>query len=155
MLVLCCTCGRQATATPAVYALGDSVVLSGWRVTVNSIVLLPGDVLYQPAAGQFFCVVEWTLENVSGEIRYVMPERQALLECAGQSYHPDALAAVQAARLRQWMVLEGQQDIAATSHGAAAYQIPESCQDVRWTFVSGLLPGAPSVTFHLNLPAKP
>jgi hypothetical protein len=135
--------------------MGESTDVSGWVVTVHSFTLVPSDSQHQTGPSQIFCAVEWTLENSSGQTRYFMPERQALLEYAGQVYHTDVQAAVQAARVRQWLVPEGQQDVAKKVHGAAAYQIPQGAQNVCWTFVSGLLPGAPRVTFSLGQPAQP
>ena len=138
------------------FAVDQTVPVDGWRVTVHSFVTLPAEQWRQPAQGHVFCAVELTLENTSGSIRYVMPERQMLLvDQDGRTYAPDHDAAVTAARSRQWLQPEGELGIGAKTHGATAYQIPTDTQGLRWVFRSSLLPWAKTTTFALGDSPQP
>ena len=137
------------------YSLGETADLDGWRVTVHGFAVLPSHPVVQPRPGQVLCAVEVTLENASGQIRYVMPERQMLLETEGRTFALDRDASLLAARLRQWIVPEGELSVNEIARGAASYQIPLESQDARWTFRSGLLPWSPRATFMLGSAAAP
>jgi hypothetical protein len=154
LLLACAGCLAQPAAT-RLYPIGETAEVAGWRVTVHSFSVLPADEWRQPQPGQTFCAVELTLENASRTIRFIMPEKQALLESAGRSYPPDVAATVLAQRERQWTVPEGEMDVGQQARGAVAYQIPARSQDVRWTFRSSLLPWSPCVTFDLGKPPQP
>lgn len=154
LLLVCAGCAKQPAAT-RLYAIGETAEVAGWRVTVHSFSALPADEWRQPRPGQAFCAVELTLENASRTIRFMMPEKQTLLESAGHSYPPDVAATVLAQRERQWTVPEGEMDVGQQARGAVAYQIPAGSQDVHWTFRSGLLPWSPRVTFDLGTLPQP
>ncbi len=150
LVVASAACARSAE--PAhLFAVDQTAPIDGWRVTVHSFVTLPAEQWRQPAQGHVFCAVELTLENTSGSIRYVMPEKQMLLvDQDGRTYAPDHDAAVTAARARQWLVPEGELSIGGKTHGATAYQIPTDTQDLRWIFRTSLLPWAKTTTFVLG-----
>ena len=148
-LVLAVSCTR-APSPARLYAIRETAELEGWRVTVDSFSVLPPDAAFQPETGQVLCSVELTLENHSGQIRFMMPEKQMRLVSGGRTYALDQSAAVMSARLRQWMVPEGEMSLGIRTHGAASYQVPHGAEDVRWTFFTGLFPWSPSVTFVLG-----
>jgi hypothetical protein len=153
LLTMACT---RPNATEQLWAVGQTAEVDGWRVTVHSFSSLPADEWRQPADGQIFCALELTLENSSEQIRYVMPEKQMMLLGAdGRNYAPDHDAAVIAARSRQWLAVEGEFGVAEKSHGAAAYQIPNESQGMRWVFRTSLFPWAPKVTFVLRELSQP
>lgn len=151
-LLLAVSCIRRP-GTVRSYAIGETAELEGWRVTVESFSMLPPDAAFQPAAGHVLCSVELTLENASERIRFMMPEKQMRLVCGGRTYLLDQNAAVISARLRQWMVPEGQMSPGSKAHGAASYQIPEEPEEAQWTFYAGLFPWSPRVTFALGRPS--
>jgi hypothetical protein len=146
---MCVACVRQPAST-RLYAIGETAEVDGWRITVHGFQALPADRYYPPAEAYSLCAVELTLENASRLIRFMMPEKQMLLESDGRAYAPDRNASVMAARLHGWMVPEGELNLGAKVHGAASYQIPSASQDVRWTFRAGLFPWSRSVTFVLG-----
>lgn len=148
-LLLAVSCIRKP-GTARTYAIGETAELEGWRVTVEAFSTLPPDAAFQPAPGHVLCTVELTLENASEGIRFMMPEKQMRLVCGGRTYLPDQNAAVTSARLRQWMVPEGEMSPGSKAHGAASYQIPEKTEEVQWTFYAGLFPWSPGVTFALG-----
>jgi hypothetical protein len=154
MLLLATTCSTPPSSQ-RLYAIGETAELDGWRITVHSFAALPPNPVFKPQPGQMLCSVEVTLQNASGQIRFVMPERQMLLEAQGHTYALDRDAALVAARLRQWIVPEGELSVNETARGAASYQIPQQSQDVHWTFRSGLLPWSRYVTFALGDAAAP
>ena len=138
------------------YALGQTAELDGWRVTVHSFSALPGDASRQSAHGHVFCAIEVTLENLSDQIRFFMPERQmTLADADGKSYALDHDAGVVAARSRGWTVPDGEMSIGEKAHGAAAYQIPSESRGVRWVFRSSLFPWARRLTFVLGKVPQP
>jgi len=150
LMALSAACARQPTAGH-LYAVGETAEVDGWRVTVHSFSALATDQWHVPAEGQLFCAVELTLENNSGQIRFVMPEKQMMLfDGSGRVYVPDRNAAVMAARSRQWIVPEGELSIGERPYGAAAYQVPSGSQGMRWVFCSSLWPWARRVTFVLG-----
>ena len=147
LIALSVACARQY-GTGYLFGIGQTAEVDGWQVTVHSFSVLPADPWHQAAVGQVFCAVELTLENNSGQIRFVMPEKQMiLLDGNGQAYAPDRNAAVVAARSRQWIVPEGELSIGERAHGAAAYQIPGGSKGMCWIFRSNLFPWARSVAF--------
>jgi hypothetical protein len=155
LILLTVACARPQT-TEHLWAIGQTAEVDGWRVTVHSFSTLPADEWRRPERGQLFCTVELTLENRSGQIRYVMPEKQMmLLDGDGRSYAPDRNAALITARSRQWLVPEGEFSVGQKAHGAAAYQIPSGSQGVRWVFRSSLFPWARKATFVLGDLAQP
>jgi len=162
MLLLACV-GPVAAACaslPSVekdYAVGEAAEADGWRLTLHSLVLLPGDRWRQPDPGKVFCAVEVTLENLSRGIRYFMPERQmVLVDGAGKVFSLDHQAGVVSARTRGWTAPEGAFSAGTLAHGAVAYELPKDAQDLRWVFRSSLLPWAEHVTFWLgSCPAEP
>ena len=139
------------------YAVGQVVEVDEWRLTLHSLVFLPGDQWRQPDPGQTFCAVEVTLENLSRRIRYFMPERQmVMLDGTGREYTMDHRAGVVSARTRGWNAPEGAFNPEASAHGAVAYELPVEVQDLRWVFRSNLLPWAEQVGFWLgSCPAEP
>jgi len=153
LLLVACT-GRPTTEP--LYAVGETAVVDGWQVTVHSFSILAGDSWRQPATDHVFCAVELTLKNTSARIRFVMPEKQMqMLTTANAGFAPDYEAGVMAARSHQWFVTQGQMDPGSDLHGAAAYEIPEDWQDLRWEFRSGLFPWSKRVVFALGeLPAQ-
>jgi hypothetical protein len=149
MLVLI-ACSRESTS-PQPYALGETAEVDGWKITVHSLSPVAGDEWHQPAAGHIFVAVELTLENTSGRIRYMMPEKQMyLLDAAGHVISTGRQAGVMVARSRQWYVPQGEVEAGEVLHGAAAYEIPVDSQGLRWTCRSGLLPWSKSVVFVLG-----
>jgi len=155
LLIMGVTCARQP-ATARLYALGQTVDVDGWRITVHGLSALPAEAGRAPRPGQVFCTVEVTVENVSDRIRFVMPEKQMQLADASQVYVLDHDASVLAARTRQLLPPEGEVGVGAQVHGAASYQIPRTAQGLRWVFRSGLLPWSPAVEFTLGaLQAEP
>ncbi len=154
-VLACVTCARSPGA-PQLYAIGDTVDVDGWRVTVHSFSELPTDEWRQPAPGQVLCAVEVRLENVSDQIRFFMPERQmTLLDAQGRSYALDHTARVVAATIHGWLVPEGELSVGQRAHGAAGYQIPSQAGEVRWVFRSNLFPWAPQVIFALGELSNP
>jgi hypothetical protein len=150
LLLATAACARPP-ASEVLWAVGQTAKVDGWRVTVHSFSVLPADEWRQPASGHIFCAVELTLENSSGQIRYVMPERQMLLiDRVGRTYAPDRDAGVIAARSRQWLVPEGEFRVGEKAHGAVAYQIPDVSAKLHWAFRSNLWPWARRVTFGLG-----
>jgi hypothetical protein len=150
-LVLTSAACARTPQTAHLFAADKTAAIDGWRVTVHSFVTLPAEQWRQPAQDYVFCAVELTLENTSGRIRYVMPEKQMLLvDRDGRTYAPDHDAAVTAARARQWLLPEGELSVGGKTHGATAYQIPTDTQDLRWVFRTGLLPWAKTATFALG-----
>ncbi len=131
------------------HSIGETVELEGWKVQVISFSLLSADDAFEPAPGYALCSVELAIENDTGGIRFMMPERQMQLYCDGTTYTLDQNASIMSARLHAWMVTEGEMRPAVNAHGAASYQIPRSAEEVQWTFHSGLLPWSPTVTFAL------
>ncbi len=155
LVLLLAACTARSTTEP-LYALGETAEVDGWQVTVHGFSLVAGDSWRQPTAGHVFCAVELTLKNTSSQIRFVMPERQMqLLTASNHGYGPDYEAGVMAARSRQWFVPEGEVDGGIELHGAAAYEIPNDSQGLRWVFRSGLFPWSKRVVFALGeLPAE-
>ncbi|UCC76933.1 MAG: DUF4352 domain-containing protein [Anaerolineales bacterium] len=150
-LVLTSAACARPPQTAHLFAVGQTATTDGWRVTVHSFVPLSAEEWRQPAQGHVFCAVELTLENTSGSIRYVMPEKQMLLvDQDGQTHAPYHDAAVTAARVRQWLLPQGELGIGGKTHGATAYQIPTDTQDLRWVFRTSLLPWAKTTTFALG-----
>jgi len=155
LLLLFATACSAPPSSQRLFAIGETAELDGWRITVQRFTVLPSHPVFQPQPGQVLCAVEVTLQNASGRIRFVMPERQMLLEAQGRTYALDRDATLLAARLRQWIVPEGELSVNETARGAASYQIPLQSQDVRWTFASGLLPWSERATFSLGDTAAP
>ena len=125
--------------------------VDGWRVTVHDLYVLPPDPWRQPAPGYVYCAVEITLENLSGQIRFFMPEKQmTLVDQDDRSYTLDHTAGVVAARTHGWTVPDGEMSLGEEAHGAATYQIPSDSGELRWLFRSSLFPRAPSLTFMLG-----
>jgi hypothetical protein len=154
-VLLCVACARSHSSQQ-LHALGDTVDVDGWRVTVHSFIELPTDDWRPPAPGHVLCAVEVRLENRSDQIRFFMPERQmTLVDAQGRSYALDHTARVVAARTRGWLVPEGEFSVSEIAHGAAAYQIPTQAGAVRWVVRSNLLPWAPQVVFALRKPCAP
>ena len=150
IIVLSVACAGQRNVGQ-LYAISQTAGVDGWRVTVHSFCTLPPDQWHQPAEGHVFCAVELTLENSSGKIRYIMPEKQMiLLDSDGRRYAPHHTAAVVTARQRQWIAPEGEMSIGERAHGAVSYQIPRDARGLRWLFRSGLFPWSASVTFVLG-----
>jgi len=126
-------------------------VLEGWGITVHNLSRLSPDQWNQPSKGHVFCIVELTLENRSGQIRYFMPEKQMfLMDGAGRVYPPDHTAGVVAARQQDWTVPDGEMSVGEIAHGAGSYEIPSDVTELRWVFRSGLFPWSPEVTFTLG-----
>jgi Domain of unknown function (DUF4352) len=150
LLLALATCSRSPT-TQQTYAAGQTAEVDGWKITVHGLFRLEGDEWHQPADGHVFCAVELTLENTSGHIRYVMPEKQMrLLDAVNHTYAAGRDAGVMAARSRQWYVPQGEVGVGKVLHGAAAYEIPTGSQGLRWTFRTGLLPWSKTVVFALG-----
>lgn len=150
LLLASAACARPP-ASEVLWAIGQTAKVDGWRVTVHSFSALPADEWRQPASGHIFCAVELTLENSSGQIRYVMPEKQMLLiDRVGRNYALDRDAGVIAARSRQWLVPEGEFSVGEKAHGSVAYQIPNGLGKMHWSFRSNLWPWARRVTFGLG-----
>lgn len=142
---------RQASASPHTYAPGETAEVNGWKITVHGLAPVEADEWHQPAAGHIFVAVELTLENTSGRIRYMMPEKQMhLLDAAGHRISIGRQAGVMAARSRQWYVPQGEVQAGEVLHGAAAYEIPADSRELRWTCRGGLLPWSNSVVFALG-----
>jgi hypothetical protein len=155
ILLASAACARPP-ASEVLWAVGQTAKVDGWLVTVHSFSVLPADEWRQPATGHIFCAVELTLENSSGQIRYVMPEKQMLLiDRVGRSYALDRDAGVIAARSRQWLVPEGEFHGGEEAHGSVTYQIPDGSDKLHWAFRSSLWPWARSVTFGLENPQQP
>ncbi|HUT16561.1 MAG TPA: DUF4352 domain-containing protein [Anaerolineae bacterium] len=148
--LLVAACARQqAPAQP--YRVGQTAVLEGWGITVHHFSTLPPDQWHQPSEGHVFCIVELTLENRSGQIRYFMPEKQMLLmDEDGRVYPPDHTAGVVTARQRDWTVPDGEMSVGEMAHGAASYEIPSDVTELHWVFHRGLFPWLPKVTFALG-----
>jgi hypothetical protein len=150
LMLLLAAC-REPSSTQQTYAVGQTAEVDGWKITVHGLYLLVGDQWHQPADGHVFCAVELTVENASGRIRYVMPEKQMhLLDAADHAFSIGHEAGLMAARSRQWYVPQGEVGIEKVLHGAAAYEIPAGSQGLRWTFVSGLVPWSKTVVFALG-----
>ncbi len=150
LVLPCLSCTRLPGAENR-YAPGQTVDLDGWRVTVHGLLVLPPDEWRQAAPGHVFCAVEVTLENLSGQIRFFMPEKQmTLLDEDGKSYTLDQSAGVVAARTHGWTVPDGEMSVGESAHGAASYQIPLDAGELRWLFRSSLFPWAPNLTFVLG-----
>ncbi len=150
LMLALATCGKPPTTQQAV-AVGQTAELDGWKITVHGLFRVEGDEWHQPAVGHIFCAVELTLENTSGRIRYVMPEKQMqLLDGANHAYATGRDAGVMAARSRQWYVPQGEVGVGKVLHGAAAYEIPADLHELRWTFRTGLLPWSKTVVFALG-----
>ena len=150
LMLALASCGKPP-ATQQPYTVGQTAESDGWRITVHGLFRVEGDEWHQPAAGHIFCAVELTLENASGRIRYVMPEKQMrLLDAANHAYATGRDAGVMAARSRQWYPPQGEAGVGKALHGAAAYEIPASAQELRWTFRTGLLPWSKTVVFALG-----
>jgi len=148
--LLVAACARQQTPTQS-YRVGQTAVLEGWGITVHHFSTLPPDPWHQPSEGHVFCIVELTLENRSGQIRYFMPEKQMLLmDKEGRVYAPDHTAGVVTARLRDWTVPDGEMSVGEIAHGAASYEIPSDVTELRWVFRRGLFPWSPQVTFTVG-----
>ncbi len=125
--------------------------MDGWRVTVHNFLVLPPAEWRPPAPGHVFCAVEVTLENLSGQIRFFMPEKQmTLVDQDGTSYALDHTGGVVAARTYGWTVPDGEMSVGESAHGAATYQIPSDSGELRWLFRSSLFPWAPNLTFVLG-----
>lgn len=152
-MILAClstTCTKQP-ATEHLYAPGETVEIDGWQVTVHSFSILLPDPWHQPQEGHVFCAVELTLQNSSGQIRYIMPEKQmTLLDGNGHAYALDSRASVMAARLHNWFAPQGGFDPGQKAYGAAAYQVPANARNLRWTFRGGLLPWSRNAVFTLG-----
>ncbi|MBC7260596.1 MAG: DUF4352 domain-containing protein [Chloroflexi bacterium] len=157
MILVCLSvaCTRQPTVEHH-YALGETAEVDGWQITVHSFSILPPDPWHQPQGGYVFCAVELTLQNASGQIRYVMPEKQmTLLDGDGHAYALDSSASVMAARLHNWFAPQGGFEPDQKAYGAAAYQVPANAQNLRWVFRGGLLPWSSSAVFVLgDLPGQ-
>ncbi len=150
LMLLWSSCTRPP-GTDKWYSPGQTVELDGWRVTVHDLYVLPPDQWRQPAPGYVYCAVEVTLENVSGQIRFFMPEKQmTLVDQDDNSYTLDPTAGVVAARTHGWTVPDGEMSGDEEAHGAATYQIPSDSGGLRWLFRSSLLPWAPKLTFALG-----
>jgi hypothetical protein len=133
------------------HAPGQPVDVDGWRVTVHRLYVLPPDQWRQAAPGHALCAVEVTLENLSDQIRFFMPEKQmTLIDQNGKSYALDHTAGVVAARTYGWTVPDGEMSPGEKAHGAATYQIPADAGQLRWLFRSSLFPWAPNLTFALG-----
>jgi hypothetical protein len=149
VMLSCCTCAGQRDGGE-LFAIGQSVDVDGWRITVHSLSVLPTDEWRQPAEGQVLCAVELTLENRSNHIRFFMPEKQmVLVDSAGRAHALDHDASVMAARARQWTAPSGEMSPGEVAYGAAAYQLPAGLE-ARWVFRSSLLPWARRSTFALG-----
>ena len=155
LVFLAIACVKQPS-TEHLYALGETAEVDGWQITVHSFSTLAPDQWHQPPEGYALCAVELTLQNSSGRIRYVMPEKQmTLLDGNSRSYTLDSQASVMAARWHNWFVPQGGIEVGQKVYGAAAYQIPANAQNLRWVFRSGLLPWSRSAVFVLgNLPTQ-
>ena len=148
--LLIAACARQQTPDQP-YRICQTAVLEGWGITVHQFSTLPLDQWRQPSEGHVFCVVELTLENRSGQIRYFMPEKQMLLmDGDGHVYPPDHTAGVVTARLRDWTVPDGEMSVGEIAHGAASYEMPSDVTELHWVFRHGLSPWSPKVTYTLG-----
>ena len=148
--LLIAACAHQQTPDQP-YRVGQTAVLEGWGITVHHFSSLPPDKWHQPSRRHVFCIVELTLENRSGQIRYFMPEKQMLLmDGDGHVYPPDHTAGVVTARLRDWTVPDGEMSVGEIAHGAASYQMPSDVTELHWVFRHGLSPWSPKVTFTLG-----
>jgi hypothetical protein len=151
-----CLACSGLSAERAEWQLNETVQSQGWRVTVFSMSALPDDPYRRPLDGHTFVAVQLKIENISQEIRYVMPEQQmTLVDGQGQTYALDYEAAVVAARTLDWLIPEGEFVPGAAAHGATSYQIPLGACDLRWVFRTTLPPGAPTVTFALGDAPQP
>lgn len=154
LISLSVSCARRLPAA-ALVSLGDSVEAGGWRVTVQSFTALPGDPWRQPAMGNRFYAVELSVENTSGEIRYVMPERQMILQGpGGREFTLSESAGILSARQRQWLVVQGEVGAGQRLSGAASYEAPADCTACRFVFRAELSPFSEAVTFALGDPAE-
>lgn len=150
LVLLLGACTKQPI-TNRPYTVGETAKVDGWQVTVHSFSILPADPWHQPLKGHVLCAVEVTLQNKSGKILYVMPEKQmTLLDGENRAYALDSRASVMAARLHNWFVPQGGLEPGQEVHGAAAYQVPANAQDLRWIFRGGLIPWSHSVLFVLG-----
>jgi hypothetical protein len=156
LVLLTMSCARSP-GSPQVYAIGQTVDVDGWQLTVHSFSEMRADQWRHPAPGHVFCVVEVTLENHSERIRFFMPEKQmTVVDEGANSYALDHAAGVIAAQAYGWLVPEGEMSVGEKAHGAAAYQIASQASGLRLIFRSDLLPWAPQVSFVLgDLPIRP